>query len=92
MKKMAEKKFIKKSPVRISPVEQAVKCLDDSEAARQLRIALEPLRDEFREDFCLGVVAYLRIGVRRRFTNDVMNVMLEAYCDMLDETGLTNLK
>lgn len=44
---------------------------------------LEPLNEQAREDFCLATVAYLRLGIRRSFSNPVMQVLFSTYCDML---------
>lgn len=69
---------------RLSPVEQLLTLIPTQELKDILFETLEPLKPQYRDDFCLACVAYIRFGIRRCFENRLMRVLLESYCDMLD--------
>lgn len=69
---------------RISPFSQLFKLLQTQDQKDILFETLEPLKNEFRDDFCLACVAYIRFGIRRYFPNKMMQVLFLSYCEVLD--------
>lgn len=69
---------------RTSPFSQLFKMLQTQEQKDILFETLEPLKEEYRDDFCLACVAYIRFGIRRYFPNKMMQVLFLSYCDVLD--------
>lgn len=69
---------------RISPFSLLIKMLQTQEQKDILFETLEPLKEEYRYDFCLACVAYIRFGIRRYFPNKMMQVLFLSYCEVLD--------
>ncbi|MDD6131020.1 MAG: hypothetical protein PUB62_10605 [Prevotellaceae bacterium] len=52
---------------RVSPFLQLQRMLQTQKQHDILLMMAEPLSDEYRDDFCLACVAYIRFGIRRHF-------------------------
>lgn len=71
---------------KISPFRQLFRELKTQQEKDILYESIEPLRDEFRDDFCLSVLAYIKFGIPRTFDNQLMQVIYQSYIEMLDST------
>ena len=69
---------------RVSPFLQLQRMLQPQKQHDILLMVAEPLSDEYRDDFCLACVAYIRYGIRRHFTNEIMQALFASYCEVLD--------
>lgn len=69
---------------RVSPFLQLQRMLQTQKQHDILLMMAEPLSDEYRDDFCLACVAYIRFGVRRHFPNELMQALFAGYCEVLD--------
>ncbi len=69
---------------KITPDAQLVKLLQTREQINILYGTLEPLKESYREDFCLACIAYIKYGIRRPFENPWMQALFACYCDLLD--------
>ena len=69
---------------KVTPFIQLFRLLQTDEQKAILCETIEPLKDDYRDDFCLTCVAYIRFGIRRHFENRLMNVLFASYCEVLD--------
>ena len=69
---------------KVTPFIQLFRLLQTDEQKAILYETIEPLKDDYRDDFCLACVAYIRFGIRRHFENHLMNVLFASYCEVLD--------
>ena len=69
---------------KITPYAQLTKLLQTHEQVTILYETIEPLQQEYKEDFCIACIAYIKFGIRRPFENCVMQVLFASYCDLLD--------
>lgn len=69
---------------KVTPFIQLFRLLQTDEQKTILYETIEPLKDDYRDDFCLSCVAYIRFGIRRHFENRLMNVLFASYCEVLD--------
>lgn len=69
---------------KVTPFVQLIRLLQTDEQKTILYETVEPLKDEYRDDFCLSCVAYIRFGIRRHFASRLMNVLFASYCEVLD--------
>lgn len=67
----------------ITPYAQLTKLLQTREQVTILYETLEPLKEEYKEDFCIACIAYIKFGIRRPFENRVMQVLFASYCELL---------
>ena len=76
----------------ITPFCQLFRELKSQEEKDILFEQVEPLRDEYRDDLCLSILAYLKFGIPRVFDNQLMQVIYEAYRELLDKNrkGITS--
>ena len=69
---------------KVTPFIQLFRLLQTDEQKAILYETIEPLKDDYRDDFCLTCVTYIRFGIRRHFENRLMNVLFTSYCEVLD--------
>ena len=69
---------------KITPYAQLTKLLQTHEQVTILYETIEPLAQEYKEDFCIACIAYIKFGIRRPFENRVMQVLFASYCELLD--------
>ena len=69
---------------KVTPHIQLIRLLQTDEQKAILYETIEPLKDDYSDDFCLACVAYIRFGIRRHFENRLMNVLFASYCEVLD--------
>ena len=76
----------------ITPFCQLFRELKSQEEKDILFEQVEPLRDEYHDDLCLSILAYLKFGIPRVFDNQLMQVIYEAYRELLDKNrkGITS--
>lgn len=67
----------------ITPYAQLTKLLQTREQVTILYETLEPLKEEYKEDFCIACITYIKFGIRRPFENRVMQVLFASYCELL---------
>lgn len=82
---------INHKPKKITPFCQLFRELKSQEEKDILFEQIEPLRDEYRDDLCLSILAYLKFGIPRVFDNQLMQVIYEAYRELLDKNRKSNL-
>lgn len=70
--------------VRKTPHQQLAPMLQTMEQKVLLGETLAILSRQYQDDFCIACIAYIRFGIKRQFTNNLMNVLFLSYCDVLD--------
>jgi len=73
-----------KKKIRVSPFVQLLRLLQTDEQKVILIETIQPLKADYRDDFCLSCVAYIRFGIRRVFENRLMHILFTTYCCVLD--------
>ena len=68
---------------KITPYAQLTKLLQTHEQVTFLYETIEPLAQEYKEDFCIACIAYIKFGIRRPFENRVMQELYASYCELL---------
>lgn len=67
-----------------TPHQQLSPMLQTIEQKVLLGETLAILNRQYQDDFCIACIAYIRFGIKRQFTNNLMNVLFLSYCDVLD--------
>ncbi len=70
---------------RLSPFSQLENMLQTQEQKDTLLEIIEPLKDVYRDDFCLASLAYIRFGIHRFFQNKAIQALFNYYCKVLDK-------
>ena len=70
-----------------TPFSQLFKLLQTQEQKDILIESLQPLLPAYRDDLCLAIIAYIRFGIRRPYTNKFMWALFESYCYLLDNAN-----
>lgn len=68
---------------KISPLDQALGCLQTDAQKHILMQNLDPLNAQAREDLCLAIVAYQRFKIKRPFSNPLMHVIYQSFIEIL---------
>ena len=69
---------------KVTPFVQLNRLLQTDMQKNILYDLIEPLNDEYRDDFCLACIAYIRFGIRHHYRNTLINVLFTHYCEVLD--------
>ena len=88
---MSKKSSTKKGMKKVTPFCQLFRELKTQAEKDILYEQIEPLRDEYRDDLCLSILAYIKFGIPRKFENQLMQVIYEAYRELLDKNRKSNL-
>lgn len=75
-------------PSNVTPFQQLQRELHNPEELTILVENLMPLQQEYRDDLCLSILAYIKFKVPRQFDNRLIQVIYQAYIDMLDENRI----
>lgn len=51
---------------------------------QQLMLMLRPFKNQYQQDLCYGLVAWLRFGINRPFENPVMQMAYEKCLGIVD--------
>lgn len=71
---------------RKTPCQQLRGMLQTVEQRFVLSQMLSVMNRRSQDDFCLGCIAYIRYGLRRKFQNRILETMFIIYCeDLLDK-------
>lgn len=68
---------------KITPLAQALSCLTTDAQKHILMQNLDPLNAQAREDICLAIVAYQRFGLKRPFSNPLLQVIFTSFIEIL---------
>lgn len=86
---MSKPSVAKKGVKKVTPFQQLQRELHNPEELTILVENLMPLQQEYRDDLCLSILAYIKFKVPRQFDNRLIQVIYQAYIDMLDENRKT---
>lgn len=75
-------------PKKSTPFQQLSRELTNKEEQVILVETLMPLKEDYRDDFCLSVLAYIKFGVPRKFDNHMMQVIYHAFIELLGAHGV----
>lgn len=70
---------------KVTPFCQLFRELKTQQEKDILYESVEPLRDDYRDDLCLSILAYVKFGVPRKFDNPLMQVIYQSYIELLDK-------
>lgn len=76
-------KQVKMPAKKTTPYAQLTKLLQNQEQLNILFDTLVPLTQQYRDDFCIASIAYIKYGIRRPFENRLMQVVFDSFCEIL---------